>query len=72
MADKCYAPVFDPPRSWVACLVLVLIYTLAIVAILIGTLFLCLLFPSCVCTIKQYLYRIKHCSEGNTNANVPL
>ena len=71
MAKECFAPVFEGNNIF-ACLLLVIVYTLAILGILIGTLFLCLLFPSCRCTIKQYQFRIANCVKGNSQPNIPL
>lgn len=71
MAKQCYAPVFKG-SSCFACMFLALIYALVIMMIVIGTLFLCVLIPSCRCTIKQYRYRITHCREGNSSPELPI
>lgn len=71
MAEKCYAPVFGR-RNWFSCIFLSFIFTLVIMLIMIGTLFLCPLFPACRCLVSQYAYRIAHCTEGNRDPNVPL
>ena len=71
MADTCYAPVFRG-NNFFACIILAIIYAAAILAIIIGTLFLCLFFPSCRCIIKQYQYRITHCVKGNSDPAIPI
>lgn len=70
MAYKCYAPVFEATEGCGACLLLSIVYALAIVALIIGTLFLCLFIESCQCKIKQLQYRIKNCGRGNSDTNV--
>lgn len=68
MADKCYAPVFKA-SNWFTCVFLTLIYVMVIIMLIIGTLGLILLFPKGRCIIKQYQFRIKFCTEGNSDRN---
>src|SRR4029453_3149133 len=59
--DACVAPTFGPAGCF-ACLGRLIVYG----AIIIG-LALFAWIPSVMCTIKQLLFRIRHCSEGNDN-----
>ena len=63
----CLAPVFEPNRNIIVCLLLALIYLFVILFLIVATLGLCLFFDSCRCLIKQYQFRIGHCREGNSN-----
>jgi len=68
---KCYAPVF-PARSACCCRWMTLMYLLAVFILIAGTLGLIQLCPKGRCTIKQLLYKMEHCMEGNNDPNVPL
>ena len=72
MAKECYAPVFAGTRNVFGCLILIIFYTLVIILILIATLFLCPLFHSCRCLIKQYIFRMRHCTQGNSDPARPI
>jgi len=67
MADEkqCLAPVFD--RSTV-CALLVPLWVIALVFLVL----LAALFPSLWCKVKQMVFRIKNCSLGNDDPNIPL
>lgn len=64
---KCYAPTFDR-NSLCACVILNIIYALVIVTLLIPALFN----KKARCLLKQYIYRMKHCTEGNSDPIIPL
>lgn len=61
-AGACYAPVFEP-QSWLACLALTIVL-LPVIALL--TLFIWV--PGIRCTIKQLLFRLQHCHQGNDDS----
>ena len=71
MAGQCFAPTFEGHGAF-TCIIMGLIYLLAIAAIIIATLGLCLAFDSCRCIIKQYQFRISHCRRGNSDPAIPL
>jgi len=62
----CYAPVFEA-SSWLVCLLLwiVLLPVIALLAIFVWI-------PGVACTIKQLLYRLRHCGDGNDDGCVAL
>lgn len=66
MAEKCYAPVFSGPRNIFACLYLTIIYTIVIMLLVLSLIWLS---EEGRCLIKQYVFRIQHCSEGNNDPN---
>jgi len=58
----CVAPTFAP-AGWLTCLGRLLVFGALIIALAIPALFS----AEIRCTIKQLLFRIRHCSEGNTD-----
>ena len=64
--EGCYAPVFEGANAGV-CLLKILAYLL-----LIMMLALLIWIPGIYCIIKQLIFRIQHCTEGNENPNIPL
>ena len=67
MADKCYAPVFKGTRNFFGCIILLIVYISAIIVLVFF-----IWIPTVRCLIKQYVYRIRHCTEGNTNPEIEL
>ena len=63
----CYAPVFGG-NSACACVVLDIVYTVAIVAIIIPALFS----KKIMCHVKRYYFRMTHCIKGNSDPNIQL
>jgi hypothetical protein len=59
--DACLAPTF-PPSNWLTCLGRLIVYGSIIIALAIFA-----WIPSVRCTIKQLLFRIRHCGTGNTD-----
>jgi len=68
MAEKrCFAPVFKA-GSFFACLFLYILAPVAIVLLIL----LGLLLGTGLCPFKQFIYRLTHCREGNSNPEIPL
>jgi hypothetical protein len=64
---KCYAPVFKGTNNVIACIFLRIIY-----ALVIALLVLFIWVPGVACRIKQYIFRMRHCLEGNENPEIEL
>lgn len=69
--DSCYAPVFESSDSSLSCLLLALIYLLILLALIV-VLILTFGSKSILCQIRQILYRIKHCRDGNADPEIDL
>jgi len=68
---KCYAPIF-PPASQRRCIARRFLYSLLVLFLLIGTLFLIELFPKGQCLIKKLIFEAKHCTTGNEDPGIEL
>jgi hypothetical protein len=64
--EGCYAPVFRG-ASGLECLAKILAWILLIILLAIFA-----WFPPVLCLIKQLTFRIRHCTEGNENPEIPL
>ena len=58
----CAAPVFPATRSWLTCLLQSILWGTMIVALALFA-----WIPSVRCTIKQLMFRIRHCQDGNSD-----
>jgi hypothetical protein len=77
MSEKqpCYAPVFGASSFW-ACIFLSIIYVLILVFLLIMLVLAVFGGQSAIreiaCIIRQYVYRIRNCTKGNSDPNVVI
>lgn len=62
----CYAPVFEA-RSFPECFFLIFVYL-----VIVGSLAPFFWYPKVLCLIKQYVYRIRNCTRGNSDPNIKL
>lgn len=63
MAEPCLAPIFGG-HNFFACFLLALLYTWALIVLTLG---LAWLTEEGRCLMRQYLFRVTHCRQGNAD-----